>query len=78
MLDSLSLKFGVQHEVSLYFKSKPFLPISNNKVRVKVADEYQGEGVHDCCGKALRDMSKSKENVVEIFSGNSNCDGSRR
>ena len=35
---------------------------------LRLADEYQAEGVHDCCGKALRDMSKSKENVVEIFS----------
>lgn len=35
---------------------------------LRLADEYQAEGVHDCCGKALRDLSKSKENVVQIFS----------
>ena len=34
---------------------------------LRLADEYQAEGVHDFCVKTLRDMSKSKDNAVKIF-----------
>ena len=40
-----------------------------NKVRhlLKLADEYQTQGVLDLCVKCLRDVPKSEDNVVTIL-----------
>ena len=45
-----------------------FFPSVNKMSHIlRLADEYQADGVHDLCGKALRDVPKSQSNALEIF-----------